>query len=258
MKDSRHMILLPLVTAAAVAVGAPTVSPAPASAAPGSNVAAVSTASPAASQSYRVRSGDTMSHIAVRFDVPLSALLRANDMTMTSKIRPGQKIVIPGRSSSGGRGAISSSSGTSSFAAERARSHEAKARATGRHETRDIIVATARRYGIDPNLALAIAWQESRWNQNSRSHKGAIGVMQCLPGTGRWMSRRIGRTLDLNDTRDNITCGVALIKTLSKSATNDRELIAAYYQGMSSVRSRGMYDDTKRYVTSVQRHRNQM
>ena len=72
-----------------------------------------------------------MSHIAVRFDVPLSALLRANDMTMTSKIRPGQKIVIPGRSSSGGRGAISSSSGTSSFAAERARSHEAKARATG-------------------------------------------------------------------------------------------------------------------------------
>ena len=120
------------------------------------------------------------------------------------------------------------------------------------------IVATARRYGIDPNLALAIAWQESRWNQNSRSHKGAIGVMQCLPGTGRWMSRRIGRTLDLNDTRDNITCGVALIKTLSKSATNDRELIAAYYQGMASVRSRGMYDDTKRYVTSVQRHRNQM
>lgn len=251
------MILLPLVTAAAVALGAPTVSPAPASASavPGSAVSAVSaTVTAASSQSYRVRSGDTMSHIAVRFDVPLAALLRANDMTMTSTVRPGQKIVIPGRSSAT-RGSLS---GTSSFAAERARSHEAKARATGRHKTRDIIVATARRYGIDPNLALAIAWQESRWNQNSRSHKGAIGVMQCLPGTGRWMSRRIGRTLDLHDTRDNVTCGVAYIKTLSRSAKNDRELIAAYYQGMTSVRSRGMYDDTKRYVTSVLRHRNQM
>ncbi|MDO5698872.1 MAG: LysM peptidoglycan-binding domain-containing protein [Dermatophilus congolensis] len=242
------MNILPLVTAAAVATGAPTVSMAPSAVAPSSNVAAVSVAT-AATKTYRVRSGDTMSHIAVRFDVSLSSLLRANGMTMSSKIRPGQKITIPGRSESTGR---------SAYDAEKAKSHEAKARATGRHKNRDIIVATARRYGVDPHLALAIGWQESRWNQNARSHKGAIGVMQCLPGTGQWMSQRIGRTLDLNDTRDNITCGVALIKTLSKSAKNDRELIAAYYQGMASVRKIGMYDDTKRYVASVVKHRNDM
>lgn len=237
------MILLPLVTAAAVAAGAPTVSAAPAQPVSHGGAAIVAAAS---SQTYRVRSGDTMSHIAVRFDVPLSDLLRANGMTMTSKIKPGQKITIPRRSV------------PSSVDAERAADHEAKARATGRHKTRDIIVATARRYNVDPHLALAIAWQESRWNQNSLSHKGAIGVMQCLPGTGRWMSQRIGRTLDLHDTRDNITCGVALIQTLRKSAKNDRELIAAYYQGMASVRSKGMYNDTKRYVASVERHRARM
>ena len=38
----------------------------------------------------------------------------------------------------------------------------------------------------------------------------------------------------------------------------DRELIAAYYQGMASVRKIGMYDDTKRYVASVVKHRNDM
>ena len=239
------MILLPLVTAAVVAAGSPTVSATPAAPAP----ASVGTAVAAATSSYQVRPGDTMSHIAVRFDVSLSELLRANGMTMSSKIRPGQKITIPGRSAS---------TGSRSYDAEHAGSHEAKARATGRHKTRDIIVATSYRYGIDPHLALAIAWQESRWNQNSRSHKGAIGVMQCLPGTGEWMSRRIGRTLDLHNTRDNITCGVAYIKTLKRSAKSDRELIAAYYQGLTSVRSKGMYNDTKRYVTSVERHRARM
>lgn len=240
------MILLPLLTAAAVAAGAPTVSAEPAIAAPSSGATAVAAA---ANQTYRVRPGDTMSHIAVRNDVALRALLRANGMSMTSKIRPGQKIIIPGRAAA---------TGSSSYDAERARSADAKARATGRHATRDIIVATARRYGVDPDLALAIAWQESRWNQNSRSHAGAVGVMQCLPRTGRWMSDRIGRTLDLHDTRDNITCGVALMKTLKKSATSERELIAAYYQGMTSVRSKGMYNDTKRYVASVERHRSHM
>ena len=29
-------------------------------------------------------------------------------------------------------------------------------------------------------------------------------------------------------------------------------LIAGYYQGLGSVRSRGLYDDTKQYVTNVQ------
>lgn len=42
-----------------------------------------------------VKSGDTLSGIAVRFGVRLSALLRANSMTVTSLIRPGDTLVIP-------------------------------------------------------------------------------------------------------------------------------------------------------------------
>ncbi len=42
-----------------------------------------------------VRSGDSLIGIANRFDVRLSALLRANSMTLTSVLHPGDTIVIP-------------------------------------------------------------------------------------------------------------------------------------------------------------------
>ena len=43
-----------------------------------------------------VRSGETLSGIADRFNVSLSALLSSNRLTMRSRIRPGQTIRIPG------------------------------------------------------------------------------------------------------------------------------------------------------------------
>ena len=48
---------------------------------------------------YRVRSGDTLGAIARRHRVRLPALLRANGLTMNSKIRPGQLLVLPEGSS---------------------------------------------------------------------------------------------------------------------------------------------------------------
>ena len=59
------------------------------------------------------------------------------------------------------------------------------------------------------------------------------------------------RRLDLLDTRDNITCGVALLRSLNRSARTQDEVIAAYYQGLTSVRERGYYDDTRLYVRQV-------
>ena len=61
----------------------------PASAAPGASPSAV------AGTSYRVRSGDTLSSIAIRFGVTVKAIKAANGLGGASLIRPGQVLVIP-------------------------------------------------------------------------------------------------------------------------------------------------------------------
>jgi soluble lytic murein transglycosylase-like protein len=80
----------------------------------------------------------------------------------------------------------------------------------------------------------------------------AIGVMQVIPSSGQWASDLVGRRLDLLDARDNVTAGVVILKALTRSASSRRQAIAGYYQGLASVRARGMYVDTKAYVRSIE------
>lgn len=46
-------------------------------------------------RTYRVRSGDTLSAIAERFDTTVRALVRANDIENPNEIRAGEELVIP-------------------------------------------------------------------------------------------------------------------------------------------------------------------
>jgi soluble lytic murein transglycosylase-like protein len=79
----------------------------------------------------------------------------------------------------------------------------------------------------------------------------AIGVMQVIPSAGAWASSLAGRRLDLLDTRDNITAGVVILRSLTRSATTEEQAVAGYYQGLAGVRAHGMYADTRSYVRSV-------
>jgi soluble lytic murein transglycosylase-like protein len=82
--------------------------------------------------------------------------------------------------------------------------------------------------------------------------------MQIMPTTGHYVARYVvHRHLHLLRARDNVTAGVALLSVLLRSTGgNERMAAAGYYQGLASVRDRGMYDDTKRYVTAVLALRN--
>ena len=120
-----------------------------------------------------------------------------------------------------------------------------------RTQVRDLVTRMAQRYGVSKSLALAIAWQESGWQQKRVSSAGAIGVMQVMPDTGRWMRWYAGRKLRLHDTHDNIQAGVLTLRTLLSWTERDKNAIAAYYQGLGAVRKHGYFDDTKQYVKSV-------
>ncbi|USQ59404.1 lytic transglycosylase domain-containing protein (plasmid) [Arthrobacter caoxuetaonis] len=105
--------------------------------------------------------------------------------------------------------------------------------------------------GVDPALALAVAEQESTFNQSAVSWAGAIGIMQVMPTSGIWASELVGRDLNLHVAEDNVTAGIAILYALQRTSTDLDEAIASYYQGQYSVQTIGMYDDTIDYVASV-------
>lgn len=202
-----------------------------------------------------VRPGDTVSMFAARYDVSRASIVKANGLGRDAIVRPGQRLRIVGALKTTPLGSAHPALSAAGRANLRyLNSHPAPSRST----VKAMIIRAARDHGVDRKLALAIGWQESRWSQRAVSEDNAIGVMQCLPSTGSWMSTVLSRRLNLLHAQDNITCGVGLLRTLHRSAEDEREVIAAYYQGLASVRTRGLYDDTKAYVASVLRHKARM
>ncbi len=122
-----------------------------------------------------------------------------------------------------------------------------------------LVVTEARRAGVDPHLAVALALQESGLQQHVVSSVGAVGIMQVMPGTGAWVSKYlVGRRLDLRLARDNVIAGIRYLRLLLRATKSYRLALAGYYQGLTSVRQRGMYDDTKRYVANILALRNRL
>ncbi|HVM21655.1 MAG TPA: lytic transglycosylase domain-containing protein, partial [Egibacteraceae bacterium] len=123
----------------------------------------------------------------------------------------------------------------------------------GRAEVGALLDRAAREHGFNPAFVKALAYQESGWNQSARSSANAIGVMQVLPSTGEFVSRYIvGRPLNLADTQDNVTAGVAYLAYLWRLTGGDVDrTLAGYYQGLRSVQDKGMYPSTRQYIANV-------
>ena len=116
------------------------------------------------------------------------------------------------------------------------------------------IQSVASQYGVSPSLAAAIAWQESGFNNAMVSGANARGVMQVMPGTWDYVQQNLAqRPLDPNSATDNVHAGVMYLKRLLDDSGGDESAaIAGYYQGLGALRSRGVFDDTAKYVANVQ------
>jgi LysM repeat protein len=182
---------------------------------------------------YRVGPGDTLDGIAARFHTSAALIAARNHLPASLIIDLGATLYLPagGSFATPERGAPSGGPGPSVI--------------------RSMIVATARDYGVDPALALAVAWQESGWNQDVISVTQAVGAMQVEPETGVFVGRYLlHRSLNLSVAADNVDAGVAMLGLLLREAP-PAVAVAGYYQGLASVRSRGMFPDTRRYVADV-------
>jgi len=180
-----------------------------------------------------VEPGDTVGALAVRYHAWTAELIEANGGSTTLQV--GQRLRVP----------------VVVGAEQRARrENRAPDDAEPRTAVRRVITRTAENLGVDPDLALAVSWQEAGWQQGVVSKADAVGAMQVIPSTGRWMSEMTGRDLDLHDVEDNVYAGVVLLKLLT-DRTSTRRALAGYYQGLAAVEEHGLYDDTRRYVDNV-------
>jgi soluble lytic murein transglycosylase-like protein len=109
--------------------------------------------------------------------------------------------------------------------------------------------ASARRHGLDPSLLGAVARRESGGRQQAVSSKGAIGIMQLMPGTARDLG------VDPRDAAANVEGGAAYLAMLMKRyAGNVPTALAAYNAGPAAVaRFKGAppFPETRAYVSAV-------
>ncbi len=219
---------------------------APASSAPAASAPATS-AAPSAMGGYTVRPGDTLSALAAQTGTSVSAMAAMNGLDPNGLLLTGTVLKLPG-------GSAAPAQASQPAPAETVVPDAAPA-PTAQHVSATDVQNVAASHGVSPSLAAAIAWQESGFNNSMVSSANARGVMQVMPGTWDYVQQNLagGQQLDPNSANDNIHAGVMYLKRLLTDAGGDENAaIAGYYQGLASVRERGMYDDTARYVDNVQ------
>lgn len=184
---------------------------------------------PASRLVHTVTAGESFFSIAQRYHVSPWRLAQTNRLRLMSTIVPGQRLRLP------------------------ASAHlEATGPAVGQDAVRAAIDRWADYYGVDPQLARALAWMESGFQEDVVSSAGAVGVMQLLPETWSWVDTVLlgeptPRTYD-----GNVRAGVRYLRWQLDQFDGDVRLaLAGYYQGARAVRQRGLFDDTKQYVSVI-------
>ena len=116
-----------------------------------------------------------------------------------------------------------------------------------------IIFDAADRYSVDPAMINAIIMAESGYNPDAISKKGAVGLMQLMPGTASEMGVE-----DLLDPTHNIYGGVRYYKKLLNIFEGDIFLaLSAYNAGIEKVKKyNGVppFRATRYYVVKVLRY----
>ena len=128
------------------------------------------------------------------------------------------------------------------------------------------IVEYSNMFGVDPALVASIINAESGFREDVVSKKGAVGLMQIMPKTGKWaLERLLGQSVDiefLSDKKDgilflpkeNIKVGTYYLSYLIEKFKDLKVAICAYNAGegtVSSWLSNSNYSKDKKTLKTV-------
>jgi soluble lytic murein transglycosylase-like protein len=120
-----------------------------------------------------------------------------------------------------------------------------------------LIFSEARKNNLAPELVAAVVHTESKFNAAARSGAGAIGLMQLVPKTGRWMGAS-----DLTNPAQNVAAGARYLRYLNDRFDGDQQkMIAAYNAGEGNVRRfHGVppFRETQNYVSRVNGYQHEL
>ncbi len=136
---------------------------------------------------------------------------------------------------------------------------------------KEITESYAAAYRVDSSLVASVIMNESKFKNDVHSHRGAIGLMQLMPETARWIAGQLEDpdfSLEkLHEPDTNIRYGTWYLSSLKKEfAGNEVLMLAAYNAGRGNVHEwmdtygwsldfsavdEIPYDETRAYVASV-------
>lgn len=113
------------------------------------------------------------------------------------------------------------------------------------------IESAARDAGVDPRLLASLVWAESGFRADARSHAGAIGLTQLMPGTAA------GLGVDPTDPVQNLVGGARYLRAQLDRFGSPELALAAYNAGPARVAQAGgvpRIAETQAYVPRVMGH----
>ena len=117
-------------------------------------------------------------------------------------------------------------------------------------ELNRVVQASAEKNHVDPALVRAVIRHESNWNSSAVSPKGALGLMQLIPGTAQRLG--VGNAFD---PVQNVDAGTRYLGMLLARYNGDlSKALAAYNAGPGVVDRFGgvpNYRETRNYVQRV-------
>ncbi|MBC6408261.1 MAG: lytic transglycosylase domain-containing protein [Rhodobacteraceae bacterium] len=106
----------------------------------------------------------------------------------------------------------------------------------------------AKKHGVPEELFARLVQQESGWNPKAKSHKGAMGLAQLMPGTAKYLG------VDPWDPKQNLDGGARYLAQQYREFGSWRLALAAYNAGPNAVKRHGgvpPYKETRNYVRII-------